>query len=68
MQLLGLMILTIAMYFILGPLVVLIGARILLWLGQSFGLPDALGVFGAEVARAFRAHSRFLDREMGGRP
>jgi len=68
MATLGVLVFTIGVYFLLGPLIALIGARVVLWLGRALDLPDALGVFGAEVARAFRAHAKLLDREMGTRP
>lgn len=65
---LGALIAMVLVYFIVGPLVGVIGARVFLWLGRSFNLPDALGSFSAEVVRAFRAEMKFLDREMGGHP
>jgi hypothetical protein len=54
-----------ALYFVLGPLLLLIAVRIFLWLGQGFDLANALGVFAAEIRRSFLAQARALDREFG---
>jgi hypothetical protein len=53
------------LYFILGPLLLLLAVRVFLWLGRAVDLPNALGVFGAETRRSFRAHATLLDREFG---
>jgi len=54
-----------ALYFIVGPLLLLIAIRVFLWLGRRFDLADAVGVFVAETRRSFLAHERALDRELG---
>jgi hypothetical protein len=54
-----------SLYFLLGPLLLLLAIRVFLWLGRAVDLPSALGVFGAETRRSFRAHANVLDREFG---
>lgn len=54
------------LYFLLGPLLVLVAVRIFLWLARILDLASPVGMFGAEVRRSFRAHTSTLDRELGG--
>jgi hypothetical protein len=57
-----------SLYFIVGPLLLLIAVRIFLWLARVFDLANAAGEFGADVRRSYRAHARTLDREFGAGP
>ena len=53
------------LYCILGPLLFVIALRVALALAGPFGVSDALGRFSADVARAYQASKRTLDREFG---
>lgn len=61
-------VLGIALYLVIGPLVFVVATRIFLSIGRAFELPNAIGVFAAEVRRAFRAHSGTIDRDFGPPP
>ncbi len=43
-------------YVIIAPLLLSIGLRILVSLAETFGLPEALGRFGATLVTSFGEH------------
>ncbi|HXF39182.1 MAG TPA: hypothetical protein VN687_05680 [Blastocatellia bacterium] len=46
----------ILVYTVIPPLVLSIALRIFLRIAADFGVPDALGKFGAAMAQSFREH------------
>jgi len=43
-------------YVIIAPLLLSIGLRLLVSLADTFGVPEALGRFGATLVNSFREH------------
>lgn len=46
----------VVIWVIIAPLMLSIGLRILVSLADTFGLPEALGRFGATLVNSFREH------------
>ena len=46
-----------AIYVVIVPLVLAVGLRIFMWVAENWGVPEAIGKFAAMSAKAFRAQS-----------
>lgn len=43
-------------YTLIVPAVLCMAVRVFVWIAEMFGIPKALGGFGAKVAESFQAH------------